>query len=296
MPKVSVIFVNHNSDHYLLESVRSLVNSTKYAPYEIIIVDNNSTDNSLGLVERQYPDIRIVRNPRNEGFAKANNQGMKIGEGDYYLLINNDVYVKNDILKIFVEFMEEHPEAGACGGKLLNKNGRVQQQCKRGFPTPWNIFSHLTGLSKLFPKSRLFAGYLITYIDPDKVAEVDSLSGACMFVRKEVIETSGGMDESFFMYGEDIDWCYRIKQLGWKIYYLPQAEITHYGEKGGKRNKVKRIYEYYRAMFIFYNKHYKRKYIFIVNWLVYFGIFAKGGWHYLRYLINRRKSVGSNKG
>lgn len=295
MADLSVCFVNYNSDSYLAKCLASIKERTTGLDYELIIIDNDSSDSSLEQAVKAAPEAKVLRNYENLGFAKALNQGIKQSSGRHILSLNNDILLRNNALKIMVDFMDSHPEAGACGGKLLNKRGKVQNQCKRGFPTPWNIFTHILGLDRLYAKNKYFAGYLMTYLDSEKINEVDALSGACLLVRKEMADKTGGMDEDYFLYGEDIDLCYRIKNSGWKVFYVPQAEFLHYGEKGSRANKNKRIYEYYRSMFIFYHKHYRHKYFFIINWLVYVGILIKALIHFAKIFLYRKTTVGSRK-
>lgn len=294
--ELSIIIVNYNSQKYLELCLSSILKNTRNIEYEVIVVDNALEDESAAMVTRKYPSVKLIKNPVNLGFIKGNNVGLKNASGKYLLSLNNDTEIKGNALKILVDFMDSHSEAGACGAKLLNSDGTIQHQCKRGFPTPWNIFCYSVGLSKVFSKSKFFGGYLMTYLDTKKVNEVDALSGACLLVRREVADKIGFMDEDYIMYGDDLDWSYRIKQAGWKIYYVPQAEIIHYGGKGGSGvHSYKNIIEFHRSMFIFYNKHYKNKYPFFIEWLVYAGISLKMALNLLMNRLRREKYVGSRK-
>jgi GT2 family glycosyltransferase len=276
-----------------LESIRTLIGDSLF---EVIVVDNSSTDLSVSEIENNFKFVRVIRNPENIGFIKANNIGIKLATGKYVLSLNNDTIVHPKALEKLVAFMDSHNDVGACGAKLINSDGSIQHQCKRGFPTPWNIFCYSIGLSKLFPKSKLFAGYLLTYLNPEVPAEVDSLSGACFLVRSEVIETVGIMDERFTMYGDDLDWSYRIKQAGWKIFYVPQAVITHFGGKGGSHvNSYRNIVEFHRSMIIFYNLHYRDKYSLFIRWVVYLGVFMKLFSNLFMNAVRANKYVGSKK-
>jgi hypothetical protein len=210
--------------------------------------------------------------------------------------LNSDTVVLVGSIDKIIRFLDNNPYAGAAGPKLLNSDGSIQLQARRGFPTPLNSFFYFSGLSRLFPKNRLMGGYLLAYLDDEAAAEVDSLCGAAMIVRQEVISEVGLMDESYIMYGDDIDWCYRIKQAGWKIYYLPEAEIMHYGGRGGSsRRSYRNIVEFYRAMAVFYKKHYSEGNFFIMNWLIYSAIWLKFAISIFRNILRKEKFVGTKK-
>jgi hypothetical protein len=248
------------------------------------------------MVSQKYPEVKVIRNNSNLGFIKANNMGIKAASGRYVMSLNNDTKILGDAINKLIEFMDNNPNAGAVGPKLLNSDGSIQLQCRRGFPTLVNSLFYFSGLSRLFPKSRLMGGYLLTYIDDERTEEVDSLCGAAMVVRREVIEKVGLMDENYFMYGDDIDWCYRIKQAGWKVYYLPEAEMIHYGGRGGsRRQSYRNIFEFHRAMAVFYRKHYSKNHLFLLNWLVYSGIWLKCAMELIRNVFRKEKYVGSKK-
>jgi len=296
MPDVSISIVNYNSKGLLDDCIASLIKSMKGHSYEIIVVDNASTDRSAEMVKTKYPQIRLIINKSNYGFIKANNIGIRTGGGKYLLSLNNDTIIKGGSIDRLIDFMENNPDAGAVGPKLLNSNGSIQKQCRRSFPNPLNALYYFTGLSDLFPKSRRFGQYLLSYIDDLRTQEVDSLCGAAMMVRREAIEKVGLMDENYFMYGDDIDWCYRIKEAGYKVCYVPDAEIIHFGGMGGSRKRSYRnIIEFHRAMAIFYKKHYSKRYLFLVNWLVYAGIWLKCSYSLTLNLFRKDKYVGTKK-
>jgi len=293
---LSIVIVNFNAKEYLDKCLESVAKNVKDLFYEIIVVDNASTDGSADLVKGNYPGIRLIENKGNVGFIKANNQGIRASSGKLVMSLNNDTLVLNGAINILVDFLLKDTFLGAVGPKLLNIDGTVQPQCHRGFPTPLNSLFYFFGLSRLFPKSRIFGGYLMTYLDDKSTVEVDSLCGAAMVVRRDVIDIVGPMDESYFMYGDDIDWCFRIKNAGWKIYYLPEAEIIHYGGRGGSRKQSYRnIFEFYRAMAIFHKKHYSRKNVFLLNWIVYAGIWIKCAIALAQNLLRKEKYVGTKK-
>jgi GT2 family glycosyltransferase len=292
---LSIIIVNYNSKNYLNHCLKSIYEETKSVTFEIIVIDNASTDNSLDLAKRNFPQVKIIKNRVNKGFSAANNQGIRASSGKYVLLLNHDTEIKGKALKILLDFMGNNPTAGACGAKLLNSDGTIQHQSKRGFPTPASIFFYATGISRLFPKSKLFGRYLMTYLDSNKTNEVDALSGACILARRQVLDSIGLMDEDFFLYGEDLDLCYRIKRAGWKIYFVPQAQIIHFGGVGSRVRSHKSIIEFHQSMFIYYKKHYKQKYPFLVTGLVYSGIYAKCGLNIFMNAFRKEKFAGSKK-
>lgn len=273
---LSIIIINYNTKNLTLDCLQSIYTNPPIGyNFEVFVVDNASTDGSPEAIAREFPQVQLITNKENLGFAAANNQAIKPARGKYILLLNSDTIVVNECLQIMLDFMENNPEVGAAGCKVVLPNGGLDKACKRSFPTPENSFYHAVGLSKLFPSSKRFGAYNCTYLDEDKVSEVDCLVGAFMMVRREVIEQVGMLDEKYFMYGEDIDWCYRIKKAGWKIVYYPKAKIVHYKGASSKKKKWKTVFEFHRAMFLFFNDHYKEKYNFIVRALVYGGISFK---------------------
>lgn len=272
---VSVILVNFKTPELTFKAIESVYLSITQYSYEIILVDNYSCDGIVELVKSSFPDIRIIENVDNVGYSKANNQGMQIAMGLYILLLNSDTVIQPDTLETMISFMDAHPTVGASGCKVVLPNGELDKACRRGFPTPSASFYYAFGFSKLFPNVPRFNQYQLGYLDPDESYPVDCLVGAFMMVRREVIDQVGGLDEEFFMYGEDIDWCYRIKQAGWEIYYYPKTSITHYKGASSRRKPFKIVYEFHRAMWLFHRKHYKKKYLPLVNGLVYLGIGIK---------------------
>jgi len=272
---LSVVIVSYNVRRFLEQALRSVFAALEGLEGEVWVVDNASSDGSVQMVREQFPQVKLIANEENVGFARANNQAIAQARGRYVLLLNPDTVVRKDTFRIMVKFMDEHPEAGAAGCKVLNPDGTLQLACRRGFPTPMVAFYKIVGLSSLFPKSRRFGRYNMTYLNPDEVAEVDAVSGSFMMVRREVVEKVGVLDPSFFMYGEDIDWCYRIKQAGWKVYYVPYTEIVHFkGESTKTVPRVRNQVEFYRAMYLFVRKHLKRH--FIPHWVLTAGIVLRG--------------------
>lgn len=273
--ELSIIIVNYNTKDLTTKAIESILNRKWKVKYEIIVVDNDSTDGSNKVIKEKFTQVKLINNKENLGFAKANNIGIKQSNGCYILLLNSDTIVKDNTIDQIVQYMEENREIGAAGCKVVLPDGSLDLACKRSFPTPQNALYNALKLDKFFPDNKRFGDYNLTYLDENEINEVDCLVGAFMMIRREVLEEVGLLDEDYFMYGEDIDLCYRIKQAGWKIVYYPEVEITHY--KGGGRGKKSYhiIYEFYRSMYLFYNKHYKNKYSFLTRSIVYIGVFFR---------------------
>jgi GT2 family glycosyltransferase/lipopolysaccharide/colanic/teichoic acid biosynthesis glycosyltransferase len=268
--QLSVIVVNYNVRDFLHHALISLQKAMKGIRGEIIVVDNASDDGSVEMVRRRFPSVILIASKTNVGFAKANNLALQRTRGKYFLLINPDTLVQEDTLRVMMKFFEENPDVGLAGCKILNPDGSFQLACRRSFPTPWVGFTKMSGLSALFPHSRLFGRYNLTYLSPDETYEIDAVSGSFMMVRREVYEQVGGLDEEFFMYGEDLDWCYRIQQAGWKNYYVHSTQIIHYKGESTKRSNLDEIKTFYQAMHLFVMKHLSRSHIFA--WLLRFAI------------------------
>lgn len=289
MLDLSIVIVSYSAKEFLKNCISSIMKNVKTVSYEIIIVDNNSPDMSSEMVKREFPQIKLIVNKKNTGFSKANNQGVKASqESSYVLFLNPDTVMQGQTIEEMINFMNIHKDAGASTCKLVMPNGRVDDASHRGFPTPWNAFSHFLGLSRIFPKSRIFAGYNLGWENFEKAHEIDALAGAFMLVRRIAGEQAKWWDEDYFFYGEDIDFCYMLKQKGWKIYYVPNVFVTHYkGVSGGIKSISKKITTAseetkkratkwrFEAMRIFYNKHYKQKYPWFVTWLINVGISVK---------------------
>ncbi|CAG7659201.1 glycosyltransferase family 2 protein [Paenibacillus allorhizosphaerae] len=285
---LSIIIVNYNTCELTLNCLKSIFESQINYSYEVILIDNNSSDLSVEQIKKKYPEVKLHCNKINLGYSKANNQGIRLAEGRYVLLLNSDTIIQPDSLQTMVSFMDHHPKVGASGCKIVLPDGSLDKACRRGFPTPSASFYYMCGLSKWFPQNAKFNQYQLTHLDPDKDYPVDCLVGAFIMVRREAIQQVGLLDEEFFMYGEDIDWCYRIKEAGWAIYYYPYTQIIHYKGASSRRKPYKIIYEFHRAMYLFHKKHYQDKYSFFVNWIVYVGIAVKLG---ISLLLNRFGSV-----
>ena len=309
MLDLAIVIVNYNTRDLLRDCLASVYDSRGDFRFRVCVVDNCSSDGSAGMVRAEFPQAHVIESAINGGFAYANNLGLRafgfmdMGEEKkpeestganpslenppsaaelprYILLLNPDTVLPPYALAEMLAFMDAHPEAGASGPRLVLADGSLDLACRRSFPTPEVAFYRLIGLSKLFPRSRRFGRYNLTYLDPDEVAEVDSVVGACMIIRREAIQQVGLLDETFWMYGEDLDWAYRMKRAGWKVFYNPEVTVLHYKEAASRDDRVirpKTRYEFYRAMYVFYRKHYAATTPFWLGWLIVGGIILRGG-------------------
>lgn len=275
---LSIIILSYNTAALLRGCLTSVFSSqTPDDAWEIIVVDNASTDGSTDMVEKEFPGVRLVRNKKNIGFSAGNNVGIRQACGDYVLLLNSDTEVGPGTMQAMLSFLQSRPDAGAATCRLVLPDASLDPACHRGFPTPWAALTYFLGLEKMFPRFPLFAQYHQRYKDISAVHEIDSPSGAFFLVRKTVIDTVGLLDEDFFMYGEDLDWAYRIKQSGWKIFYNPAVSALHRKKQSGRahadstiRKQTRRYF--YETMKLFYKKHYAKRYGFVLSALVLFGI------------------------
>ncbi|MDC3352046.1 glycosyltransferase family 2 protein, partial [Crocinitomicaceae bacterium] len=274
MMKLSVIIVNYNVEFFLEQCLNSVYKALKNVEGEVFVVDNNSIDGSLAMVRDKFPQVTLIANKDNVGFSMANNQALKIAKGDYHLLLNPDTIVEEDTFEKIIAFMDEHPDAGGLGVKMIDGKGNFLPESKRGLPTPRDAFYKIFGLSRLFPKSKRFGRYHLSYLDIDETHEIEILSGAFMLMRKEALDKVGLLDEAFFMYGEDIDLSYRIVLGGYKNYYYPETRIIHYKGESTKKSSVNYVFVFYNAMIIFAKKHFSSKnakiYSFLINLAIYF--------------------------
>lgn len=278
--KLSVIIVNYNVRHFLEQCLISVENaiermSAENQAYraEIIVVDNNSIDGSVRMIKERFPGVILIANKENTGFSKANNQGIKIAKGAYILLLNPDTVVEEDTFLKTIEYMQAHEDVGGLGAKMIDGAGKFLPESKRGLPTPWTAFYKISGISMLFNKSKRFAKYHLGYLDENKIWEVDVLSGAFMLIRRKVLDKAGWLDETFFMYGEDIDLSYRIQLAGYKNVYFPKTKIIHYKGESTKRGSMNYVFLFYKAMIIFAQKHFSKQnasvYRFFINLAIY---------------------------
>jgi GT2 family glycosyltransferase len=286
--KLSIVIVNYNVKYYLWQCLDSVVRATRQVASEIFVVDNCSSDHSAEYIKPWFPNVHFIENKENTGFSKANNQAVRMACGEYVLLLNPDTVVGEETLIHVCDFMDAHPNAGALGVKMIDGYGRFLPESKRGFPSPWNAFCKMTGLSALFPMSKSFGGYHIRYLNENKQHKVDILAGAFMLLRRQALDKSGLLDETFFMYGEDIDLSYRIGQIGFDIYYLPETIIHYKGESTRKDLRYVKIF--HEAMLIFFRKHYPHSNCFF-RWMIRFAIISAGTVAAFRKLLRRHESL-----
>ena len=253
--KLSIVIVNYNVAYFLEHCLYSVRNACKNIEAEVFVVDNNSVDNSLAMLKEKFPEVILIANKDNVGFSKANNQAMRLSSGEYILLLNPDTVVEEDTFEKCIDFMDSHPEAGGLGVKMIDGGGKFLPESKRGFPSIWVSFCKMSGLTKLFPHSKKYAGYYMGHLPEDETNQVDILAGAYMLMRKECLDKVGLLDEDYFMYGEDIDLSYRITKGGYKNYYFPEARIIHYKGESTKKASLNYVYTFYNAMAIFAKKH-----------------------------------------
>ena len=287
---LSIIIVNYNAADFLKNCITSLFEHiSDDITYEIIVVDNASSDGSSVMVEKEFGDkVALIASKENLGFSRGNNAGVAVSKGRYVLFLNPDTVMRAGTLEKTIAFMDQTEKAGAVTCLLRLEDGSLDDGAHRGFPTPWNSLCYFSGIAKLFPKSQLLNGYNLGWRDMDRTHEIDALVGAFMLVRREAGEDVGWWDEDYFFYGEDLDFCYNLKEKKWKIFFIPSVEILHYkGVSGGIKKhsqklttastetKIRSTNERFKAMKIFYTKHYIKKYPAILTWLVFRGIDVK---------------------
>lgn len=253
---LSVIIVNYNVRQFLENALTSVAKAGEGIAMETFVVDNASDDGSVEMVCAKFPGVHLIVNSANAGFAKANNLALRQATGDHILLINPDTIVQEDTFRVMLSFFRDHPDAGLAGCKILNPDGTLQLPCRRSFPTPWVAFTKIFGLSTMFPGSPLFGKYNLTYLDPEKTYRVDAVSGSFMMISRRAFEQVGGLDETFFMYGEDLDWCYRVLQQGFGVYYVHETTIVHFKGESTRRSEIDEIRVFYQAMQVFVAKHF----------------------------------------
>lgn len=284
---ISIIIVNYNVKHFLEQCLHSVEKALKNVQGEVFVVDNNSVDGSAQLIREKFSKVNFIQNTENVGFSKANNQAIQQAKGKYVLLLNPDTVVEEDTFEKVLSFMEAHPEAGGLGVKMIDGKGVFLPESKRGLPTPWVAFYKMFGLSRLFPKSRKFGKYHLSYLDKDQIHEIDVLAGAFMLLRKSAIDKVGMLDEAFFMYGEDIDLSYRIQQGGYKNYYFPETTIIHYKGESTKKGSLNYVKVFYNAMVIFARKHFPGSKAGVFALLIHLAI-------YFRALLSASKRIMQN--
>jgi GT2 family glycosyltransferase len=297
MKEIGICTVTHNSKQKVLACLSSLFKQTPdLETVDIVVVDNNSLDGTVDEIRTQFPAVRLIVNDHNCGFSKAVNQGLRVLDARYYVLLNPDTLVLDQALTRLATFMDANPKVGICSPRVLNQDGSVQYQARRGEARPWDVFSYFSGLSKLFPNNPRFSGYLLTHIDNDKVIEVQAVSGSCMMIRKEVVEQIGYLDERYFAYQEDTDYCFQARRAGWKVYYVPHAEVIHYGGQGGSNiNPYFSSYHWHRSYFLYYQKNLAKDYPFWFHPIYYLAMLLKFLIALVGLIFGKEKVVGTRK-
>jgi GT2 family glycosyltransferase len=255
--KISVIIVSWNAKAFLLDCIQSIVRQSVQDPPEIIVVDNASSDESPQAVSAKYPGATVIGNDGNFGFAKANNIGIRASRGEYLFLINSDVVVGEGCFEKCVRYMDEHPEVGMLGPRIVGSDGNVQRSCM-GYPSLWNTLCRALALDSLFPASRLFGGHLLTFWNHDETRAVEVINGCFWVLRRPAMEQVGLLDERFFIYGEDVDWCRRFNEGGWKVVFFSEAEALHYGGASSANAPIRFDIEMQRANYQYWTKHHSR--------------------------------------
>jgi O-antigen biosynthesis protein len=273
--QLSVIIVNYNVKYFLEQALHTVRKACNEIDSEIFVVDNHSVDGSCEMVKKLFPEVKLIENSENYGFAKANNQAIRKAKGKYVLLLNPDTVVEEDCFKKVIDFMEQTPDAGAVGVKMIDGSGKFLPESKRGLPTPEVAFYKIFGLAALFPKSKRFGKYHLGFLDKNEVHEVEVLAGAFMMIRNDVLQQVGLLDEDYFMYGEDIDLSYCIQKAGYKNYYFPHTTIIHYKGESTKKTSVNFVFTFYKAMVIFAGKHYSKKHARNFSFLIHFAIYIR---------------------
>ncbi len=276
MIKISIIIVNYNVKDFLEQALISIKRSLKDIPSEIFVVDNDSSDESVPMLKERFPEVILIENKVNSGFSAANNLAIKKAKGEFVVLINPDTVVQEDTFVKLLEFFEKNPQASAATCKILNPDGTFSVDSRHSIPTPMTAFWKLIGFNRLFPKSKLFARYNLTFLSENDIHKVEAISGSFMMIRREMVDKVGLLDERFFMYCEDIDYCHRINNAGGEIYYVPTSQIIHYKGESTKKNNIDYVYNFNKSLYLFYKKHYQKKYITPIKWLILLGVIIRG--------------------
>jgi GT2 family glycosyltransferase len=307
MLDLGIIIVNYNVRDLLRDCLHSVYDSRGDLTFEVCVVDNGSHDGSADMVAEEFPQVRLIR-AENKGYAVGNNLGLRQfgfkDEGGVeagspaprcVLLLNADTVLPPSALADMLNFIDDRPQVGVAGPRLVRADGSLDRACRRSFPTPEVAFYRIFGLSRLFPRSQRFGRYNLTYLPPDVTTEVDSVVGAFMLIRGEALREVGLLDERYFMYAEDLDLCYRIKQRGWKIVYNAAVTVLHYKGQSSRQRSGFANLQFYRTMRLFHDKHFRKQTFFLVNWLIYAAVGLLGTWAVVRDRLrpSERRGVAS---
>ena len=282
---LSIVIVNWNTKDYLAACLRSIETCPPACEHELVVVDNGSRDGSAEMVREAFPRVKLIANERNLGYAEGNNQGIWATSGEFVLLLNPDAEVKPGSLDALLRFARGHSDAAAVGCRLVGLDGKVERSC-RGFPDPWGVLFEYVGLSRIVPGSRLFGRYRMTYFRYAQAAEVDQPMGSCLLLRRQAIEDVGEFDEDFVIFFNEVDWCFRAKEKGWKVYFTPDAEVIHHGAASTRQAGPAMIRESHRSLRRFYEKHYRSRISAPAYWLISAAISVNS------YFASRLRSIG----
>jgi GT2 family glycosyltransferase/lipopolysaccharide/colanic/teichoic acid biosynthesis glycosyltransferase len=285
--KISVVIVSYNVRDFLLHSLQSINKALEKVTFEIIVVDNSSVDGSAQAVRKYFPIVDVIENDLNTGFSAANNVGIQKASGEYIVLINPDTLVQEDTFLKLIEFMDKTLDAGGATCKILNPDGTFSIDSRHSVPKPSTALWKFLGLNRLFPKNKIFGRYNLTYLNPDETYPVDAISGSFMFLRKKAMDEIGLMDEDYFMYCEDIDYCYRLNISGWKIYYVPESSIIHYKGESTKKTDVDYVINFNKSLYLFYKKHFHKKSFFAFSWLIIAGAILRAFLIYIKNFLGK---------
>ena len=276
MIDVTICIPTRQARQLLCACLQSLASQPADLACEVIVVDNNSRDGTVEMIRQEFPAVKLICNDHNAGFTRPANQALRLARGRYALLLNSDTEVPAGAIARLVKFADTHPEAGICGPRVVFPDGTLQKQCRRNFGTPWSAFCYQIGLGRLFPGSRLFDSYLASTAIENRTHPVAAVSGSCMLIRKELMDAIGLLDETYFAYWEDSDYCYRAYEAGWKVFYVHESEIVHHSGKGGSHvEPFRTAYHWHRSHFIFYRKYLSRHHFFLVNLIYYLMILLR---------------------
>lgn len=293
---LSFCIVTYRARSLLRDCLLSLVEQPPSCTFEIIVVDNHSQDGIDVMLAAEFPEVRYIENSANLGYTRPINTAMRAAAGRYVVQLNPDTLIKPGAFDVLMVFMEEHPNVGICSPKVLNRDGTLQKQCRRSAARPWDVLTYFTGLARLFPKSPLFSRYLQTFHAEDETHPVEAVSGSCMVIRRAVLDQVGYLDERFFAYQEDSDFCFRVRKAGWQVYYVPQAQIIHYGGEGGSRvHPYRSVFQWHWSYFLYYRKNLAKDYFFLFNWFFYGLMVVKLGFSMAATFFRQDKFIGTRK-
>ncbi len=295
MSSLGIVIVNYNSTDYLERCLESIFAQMSTTSFHTVVVDNASDNQDFAHLEKAYPNIHLILNEKNYGFSTACNQGIRYRTADFYLLLNPDCVIEDSAIDRTFNFLIQNPEVGIAGCRVNNPDGTLQLACRRRIPRPAVALGKLFGLAKVFPRSRRFAAYSYGDIGQNEAHEVEAVSGSFLMFRHEVLAAIGYLDESFFLYGEDLDFCFRATQGGWKVYYYPGAVITHFKRVSSTRHPKASNYHFHNAMEIFYRKYFFADSGPIERFMVLLGIRLKYWWSRIRLAVSAEPKVGSDR-